>query len=99
MAERRPVYSAQATRQQIGYIEDDEAFDLFDRPCAIYDGDTGLLRDPKHNVVVGYVSLADIFVGSSWMAQELFFKTWTRYSACKPRRPGRRKFRSRPFAG
>jgi hypothetical protein len=75
MAERRPIYSAQAAGQQIGYIEDDEAFDLFDRPCAIYDSDTGLLRDPQHNAVVGYVSLADIFVGSSKMAQELFFKT------------------------
>jgi hypothetical protein len=66
---------AQAVGQQIGYIEDDEAFDLFDRPCAIYNSNTGLLRNPKNNAVVGYVSLADIFVGSSWMAQELFFKT------------------------
>ena len=74
MAEHRPVYSAQATRQQIGYIEDDEAFDLLDRPCAIYNGDTGLLRDPKLNVVVGYVSLANIFVGSARMGQELFLK-------------------------
>jgi len=72
MAERRPIYSAQAAGQQIGYTEDDEAFDLFDRRCAVYDGNTGLLRDPKSNAVVGYVSLADIFVGSSWMAQELF---------------------------
>jgi hypothetical protein len=75
MAERRPIYSAQATGQQIGYIEDDEAFDLFDRPCAIYDSNTGLLRNSKNNAVVGYVTLADIFVGSSWMAQELFSKT------------------------
>ena len=75
MAERRPIYSAQAAGQQIGYIEDDEAFDLFDRPCAIYDSSTGLLRHPKNNAVVGYVSLADIFVGASWMAQELFSKT------------------------
>jgi hypothetical protein len=75
MAERRPIYSAQATGQQIGYIEDDEAFDLLDRPCAIYDSNTGLLRNPKNNAVVGYVTLADIFVGSSWMAQELFSKT------------------------
>ena len=72
MAERRPIYSAQTAGQQIGYIEDNEAFDLFDRPCAIYDSGTSLLRDPKHNAVVGYVSLADIFVGSSSMARELF---------------------------
>jgi len=75
MTERRPIYSAQAAGQQIGYVEDDEAFDLFDRPCAIYDSNTSLLRDPKDNAVVGYVSLADIFVGPSWMAQELFSKT------------------------
>jgi hypothetical protein len=75
MTERRPIYSAQATGQQIGYTEGDAAFDLFDRPCAIYESNTGLLRDAKNNAVVGYVSLADIFVGSSWMAQELFSKT------------------------
>jgi hypothetical protein len=75
MAERRPIYSAQVAGQQVGYIEDDEVFDLFDRPCAIYDNNTGLLRDPKNNAVVGYVSLADIFVGASWVTQELFFQT------------------------
>ena len=75
MAERRPIYSAQTAGQQIGYIEGNEAFDLFNRPCAIYDSGTSLLRDPKHNAVVGYVSLADIFVGSSSMARELFSKT------------------------
>jgi hypothetical protein len=36
---------------------------------------TGLLRDAKNNAVVGLVLLADIFVGSSWMAQEVFSKT------------------------
>ena len=75
MTERHPIYSGQATRQPIGYIQDDQAFDLFDRPCATYEGNTGLLRDPKNKAVVGYVSLSDIFVGSSWMAQELFSKT------------------------
>src|SRR5262245_56226680 len=75
MTERRPVYSAKTARQQIGYIKDDEAFDLFDRPCAVYDGSTGLLRDPKNNTVVGYVSLADIVVGSSLIAQDLFSET------------------------
>jgi hypothetical protein len=75
MTERHPIYSAQATGQQIGYIEGDAAFDLFDRPCAVYDSNTSLLRDPKNNAVVGYVSLADIFVGPSWKTQELFSKT------------------------
>src|SRR5262249_21183492 len=75
MAERRPIYSAQTAGKQIGYIEGNEAFDLFNRPCAIYDSGTSLLRDPNHNAVVGYVSLADIFVGSSSMARELFSKS------------------------
>ena len=75
MAERRPIYNAHVAGQQLGYIEDDEVFDLFDRPCAIYDNNTGLLRDLKNNAVVGYVSLADIFVGASWVTQELFFQT------------------------
>jgi hypothetical protein len=72
MTERRPICSAHAAGQQIGYIEDDLAFDLFDRPCAIYESNTGLLRDPENNAVVGYVSLTDIFVGSSRMLKELF---------------------------
>jgi hypothetical protein len=75
MTERHPIYSGQATKQPIGYIEDDQAFDLCDRPCATYEGNTGLLRDLKNKAVVGYVSLSDIFVGSSLMAQELFSKT------------------------
>ena len=72
MPERSPIYSARAARRQIGYIEADKAFDLFGRPCAIYEGDSGLLRSPKHNAVVGYVSLANIFIGSSQLAEELF---------------------------
>jgi hypothetical protein len=74
MAERRPIYSARKVGQQIGYVEGDKAFDLFDRPCAIYDSNTGLLRN-ESGAVVGYVSLADIFIGSSWMARDLFFRT------------------------
>jgi hypothetical protein len=53
MSERSPIYSAQAARRQIGYIEGDKAFDLFGRPCAIYEGDSGLLRSPKNDAVVG----------------------------------------------
>ena len=75
MSERSPIYSAQAARRQIGYIEGDKAFDLFGRPCAIYEGDSGLLRSPKHDAVVGYVSLANIFVGPSRMVEELFPQT------------------------
>jgi hypothetical protein len=75
MSGRSPIYSAQAARRQIGYIEGDKAFDLCGRPCAIYEGDSGLLRSPKHDAVVGYVSLANIFVGPSRMVEELFLQT------------------------
>jgi len=98
MAERRPIYRAQTAGQQIGYIEDDEAFDLFDRPCAIYDSNTGLLRNPKNNAVVGYVSLADIFVGSSWMAQELFSKIGPVTPQASLKEQGT-KIAAPPFAG
>jgi hypothetical protein len=88
MAERHPIYSAHAVGQQIGYIEDDQAFDRFDRACAVYESNTGLLRDPKHKAVVGYVSLTDVFVGSSWMAQQLFFKAEPVTSQLSPEEPG-----------
>jgi hypothetical protein len=74
MAERSPIYSAKTGRQQIGYIEDDEAFDLFGRACAIYDSGTGLLRDPNNNLILGYISLTNIFVGASGAAEQLFPK-------------------------
>ena len=74
MAERSPIYSAKTARQQIGYIEDDEAFDLFGRACAIYDSATGLLRDPHNDLILGYISLTNIFVGASGAAEQLFPK-------------------------
>ena len=63
--------------EKIGYIEGDHAFDLFARPCATYDCDTGLLRNPNTQAIVGYVTLQGSFVGSSWLAQELFPKAQT----------------------
>jgi hypothetical protein len=75
MADRSPIYSARTAGQQIGYIEDDKAFDLFGRPCAIYNSETGLLRDPNNETPVGYVSLTNIFVDAFRMAEELFPKT------------------------
>ena len=44
----------------------------FGRPCAMYNLDTGLLHDPNSETPVGYVSLTNIFVGSSWIAEQLF---------------------------
>jgi hypothetical protein len=75
MPDRSTIYSARTAGQQIGYIEDDKAFDLFGRPCALYNREPGLLRDPNNEAPVGYVSLTNIFVGSFWIAEELFPKT------------------------
>jgi hypothetical protein len=72
MTERSPIFTAKHVDQQIGYIEGAQAFDLSARPRAIYEGDTGLLRDPKTQAIVGYVSLQGFFAGSSWMAEKLF---------------------------
>jgi hypothetical protein len=74
MAERSPIYSARTARQQIGYIEDVRAFDLLGRPCATYDCNTGLLRDPNNDAIVGYVTLANIFVGAPRVAEQIFPK-------------------------
>ena len=72
MRERRPITSVKRADQKIGYIEGDQAFDLFARPCASYDHATGLLRDLNTQMIVGYVSLKGSFVGSSLVAEELF---------------------------
>jgi hypothetical protein len=72
MKERRPITSVKRAGQRIGYIEGDQAFDLFARPCASYDDGTGLLRNLNTQVIVGYVSLKGSFVGSSLVAEELF---------------------------
>ena len=72
MHELRPDSSINLAGQKIGYFEGDQAFDLFARPCATYDRDTGLLRNPNTQAIVGYVTLKGNFVGSSWIAEELF---------------------------
>jgi hypothetical protein len=72
MRERRPISSIKQAGQTIGYIEGDQAFDLFARPCASYDEATGRLRNSNTQMIVGYVSLKGSFVGSSFVAEELF---------------------------
>jgi hypothetical protein len=72
MAERRPVFSTKDHRAQIGYVEADEAFDLSGRLRCTYNAATGNLHDTNTGKIVGHVSLAGNFVGSSWMAHELF---------------------------
>jgi hypothetical protein len=70
--ERSPIFSGKNIEQEIGYIEGDRAFDLFDRPRATYDGDTRLLRNPNTQAIVGYITLKSTFVGSSRIAEKLF---------------------------
>ena len=73
MAARNRIYNARSAGQHLGYIEGDKAFDLFGRPCASYNSDTGLLRDPERkNIILGYITLTGAFVGSTWIAEELF---------------------------
>ena len=72
MAGRSPFFSSKHVEREIGYIEGDRAFDLFDRPRATYDGDTGLPRDPNTLAILGYITLKGTFVGSFRIAEELF---------------------------
>ena len=72
MAERRPIFSAKDHCAQIGYVEADEAFDLSGRLRCTYNAATGNLHDTNTGKIVGHVSLAGNFVGSSWMADKLF---------------------------
>jgi hypothetical protein len=72
MTERSPIFSAKDPGQQIGYTQGELAFDQFARPCATYEGATGLLRDPQTRTAIGYVSLNSVFVGCSSVAEKLF---------------------------
>ena len=72
MAGRSSIFSGKNIKQEIGYIEGGRAFDLFERPRATYDRDTGLLRDPNTLAIIGYITLKSTFVGSSRIAEELF---------------------------
>lgn len=72
MAERRPIFSTKDHRAQIGYVEADEAFDLSGRLRCTYNAASGNLLDTNTGKIVGHVSLAGNFVGSRWMADELF---------------------------
>jgi hypothetical protein len=67
-----PIFSTKRLDRKIGYIEGDQALDLFDRPRATYESHTGLLRHPNTRAVLGYIALNGSFVGSSQTAKELF---------------------------
>ena len=72
MAERTRIFGAKKDSPQIGYIEGNEAFDLFGRKRCNYSVESGNLYDPNSGRIVGHVSLQGKFVGLSWIADELF---------------------------
>ena len=72
MAEHSPIFSAKIDRKKIGYIKDGEAFDLLGCKRCNYNSNTGNLVELDSGRTVGHVSLAGYFVGSSWIADELF---------------------------
>jgi hypothetical protein len=68
---RRPILHSR-TGQRIGHVEGVGAFDLSGKLRCRYDENSGNLRDPNTGKVVGYISFAGNFVGSSWVRDELF---------------------------
>jgi hypothetical protein len=71
MADRTPIFSTKGGIQ-IGYIEDDGAFDLSGKRRCNYNAETGNLSDPTTEKIVGYVSIGNNFVVPSRTASELF---------------------------
>jgi hypothetical protein len=74
MVERSPIYSAKHRSLKIGYIEGSKAFDLSGNKRCNYNPKTGNLLEFDSGKVIGHVSLASFFVGSSWIADELFLQ-------------------------
>ena len=72
MAEGRPILSGKIDHQKIGYIEGTEAFDSLGNKRCKYNPSTGNLLELDSGRTIGHVSLAGYFVGSSWIAEELF---------------------------
>jgi hypothetical protein len=84
MVERSPIYSAKHRSLKIGYIEGGEAFDLSGNKRCNYNPKTGNLLEFDSGKVIGHVSLANFFVGSSWIADELFLQFDTNESPLTP---------------
>jgi hypothetical protein len=72
MAERSPIFSTKIDNQKIGYFGGWEAFDLLGNKRCNYNPGTGNLLELGSGRTIGHVSLAGYFVGSSWIADELF---------------------------
>jgi len=72
MPDRSLIFNAKGF--QIGYIEDNRAFDLAGRERCNYARATGNLTEMNGKQIVGHISLDGTFVGVSWMSDELFGK-------------------------
>ena len=72
MAEGSLILIGKIDHQKIGYIEGTEAFDSFGNKRCKYNPSTGNLLELDTGRTIGHVSLAGYFVGSSWIAEELF---------------------------
>jgi hypothetical protein len=89
MAEGSPIFSAKINNQRIGYIEGREAFDLLGNKRCNYNPNTGNLLELESGRTIGHVSLAGYFVGSSWIADELFPQLVAKNSpTTSPDKPG-----------
>jgi hypothetical protein len=84
MVERSPIYSAKHRSLKIGYIEGGKAFDLSGNKRCNYNPKTGNLLEFDGGKIIGHVSLASFFVGSSWIADELFRQFDTNASPSTP---------------
>jgi hypothetical protein len=70
MPDRSLIFNAKGL--QIGYVEDNRAFDLAGRERGKYARATSTLTDLHGKKIVGYISLDGTFVGLSWVSDELF---------------------------
>src|SRR5262249_17864278 len=82
MAERRLIYNAKGV--QLGYLEDNVAFDLRGRQRCTYNGASGNLFDSNSERVIGHISLDGTFVGASWISDDLFGRPTGEARATRP---------------
>jgi hypothetical protein len=88
MAEGSLILIGKIDHQKIGYIEGTEAFDSFGNKLCKYNPSTGNLLELDTGRTIGHVSLAGYFVGSSWIAEELFPLVAKNSPTTSPDQPG-----------
>ena len=91
MAEGRRILSGKRDHQKIGYIEGTDAFDSLGNKRCKYNPSTGNLLELDSGRTIGHVSLAGYFVGSSWIAEELF-PLAQNLATTSPEKPGAADF-------